>query len=277
MNFVQFITTRRFLKHFLLSIAIVVVLIWAILMLLKVYTRHGETIKVPNVVGMNMSQLNTLETIKYFNVEVIDSVYDYRKKPGTIVSQIPPVNSVVKKGRTVYISVISTLPDQVKMPALVDLSLRQAKALLQTYDLQLGTVRKLPDMAKNAVLRVTFQGKVIKPGTLINKGSLIDLYVGSGQGSAVNIPFFIGMSRAEALSEIDRLGLVLGNEDFAGSSDEDNAKVFEQSPGYAFGKRVTAGTSINLTYKTDNDLNFDEYINHLEIDTVKVQEDSDNN
>lgn len=273
MNFIQFITTRRFLKHFLLSVGIVVVLLWAILMLLKIYTRHGETVKVPNVVGMNLAHLSELETIKYFNVEVIDSVYDYRKKPGTIVSQIPPQNSIVKKGRTVYISVISTLPDQVKMPALVDLSLRQAKALLQTYDLQLGTVRKLPDMAKNAVLRVTYHGKVIKPGTLIDKGSFIDLYVGSGQGSAVNIPFFIGMSRAEALSEIDRLGLVLGNEEFSGSSDEDNAKVFEQSPGYAFGKRVSAGTSISLIYKTDNDLNFDEYINNLEIDTVRADDE----
>ena len=158
------------------------------------------------------------------------------------------------------------------MPALVDLSLRQAKALLQTYNLQLGTVRKLPDMAKNAVLRVTYQGKVIKPGTMINKGSYIDLYVGSGQGRAVNLPFFIGMSRVEALSEIDRLGLIIGNEEFAGSSSEDNARVFEQSPGYLFGKRIAAGASVHLTYKTDNDLNFDDYINTLEIDTVKVEE-----
>lgn len=272
MNFVQFITTKRFLKHFLLSVAIFIALFWILMMVLKLYTRHGETVKVPNVIGMNLMQLSELETIKYFKVEVIDSIYDYKKKPGTIVSQVPPKDSPVKKGRTIYLSVISYLPEQVKMPALVDLSLRQAKALLQTYNLQLGTVRKLPDMAKNAVLRVTYQGKVIKPGTMINKGSYIDLYVGSGHGNAVNLPFFVGMSRDEALSEIDRLGLIIGNEEFAGSSSEDNARVFEQSPGYLFGKRIAAGASVHLTYKTDNDLNFDDYINSLEIDTVKVEE-----
>jgi len=272
MNFIQFVTTRIFLKQLAYSVLITVVLVWIVLLVLKMYTRHDQIAVTPNLVGLNMNQVNQLEASKEFEMFVIDSIYDYRKTPGTIISQDPQPGTKVKPGRAVYLSLVSFIPEQINMPALVDLSLRQAKALMQTYGLKLGSIRIIPDMAENAVLKFTVNGKSVKPGTPVLKGSIVDLIVGSGKGAGQPaIPFLIGKTRAEAFSTLTKLGLFVGTETFSGSSDSLNALVYQQLPEFIYGKKIAPGTNFTLIYKTDNDLNFEEYINELVIDTLKTE------
>jgi eukaryotic-like serine/threonine-protein kinase len=269
MNFIQFITTKRFVKHFALSLLITLVLSWIILAFLKQYTKHGASAVVPSFVGLSLSELNNFEASHDFDIAIVDSVYDYTKKGGTIVSQDPLPSSKVKPGRTIYLSVVAYLPEQVKMPALVDLSLRQAKALLQTYGLKLGFVKIVPDPAKNAVIQATYKGRGIQSGTAISKGSPIDLYVGSGTGgNEASIPFIIGKTRQEAISELVHLGLVLGSETYENGADSLNAKVYTQTPMYVYGKKIATGSSINLTYRSGDSFDFEDYIQNLVIDTV---------
>ncbi len=270
MNFVQFITTRSFLKHFLISLIITLVIAWITLMILKQYTRHGETAIVPKFVGLTYDQALQLETSSDFEFVVVDSIFDMTKKGGTILMQDPPPNSVVKPGRIIYISVVSTVPEKVKMPDLVDLSLRQAKALLETYGLRLGNVSVIPDIAKNMVLRMSHTGSSIKPGTPIDKGSTIDLAVGSGAGSgSLQVPFLIGKTRAEAQIELQRLGLLVGDETFS-DGDSLDARVYQQNPGYAYGRMINSSSRINITYRSASDFDFDTYIREMVIDTIET-------
>jgi beta-lactam-binding protein with PASTA domain len=269
MNFIQFITTRRFLKHFGASVIITIALAWIILSLLKQYTLHGKTVVVPSFIGMDLNTLDKMETVKDFDILVVDSVFDYSKKGGIVVFQDPLPKSSVKPGRTIYLSVTSFSPEQTKVPALVDLSLRQAKALLQTYGLKLGFISVIPDPAKNAVIRASCNGRTLQTGALISKGSIIDLFVGSGiGGDNIAIPFLIGKSRTEAISEIASLGFELGSENFDIHSDTLNARVFMQNPMFVFGKSIPPGTSIDLEYRSDDSFDFESYIRTLEIDTL---------
>jgi beta-lactam-binding protein with PASTA domain len=278
MNFIQFITTRRFLKHLVYSILLFLVLTWITLTILKLYTRHNQIAVTPNYVGLMIDQVNSLESSKEFDIVIVDSIYDYTRKPGSVISQDPVPGTKVKPGRAVYLSLISYVPEKVSMPALVDLSLRRAKALLQTYGLKLGSVRIIPDMAKNAVLKVTVNGKTIKPGTMIRKGSVIDLIVGSGSGGGQPaIPFLIGRTRESAISELLRLGFSIGDESFGGGSDSATALVYEQTPMYVYGKRIPSGTTFSLTYKSGDQFDFDEYIRNLVIDTLKTESPNQNN
>ena len=234
------------------------------------YTRHNQVALTPNYVGLQMNQIQSLESSKDFELIVVDSIYDYTRKPGSVISQDPLPETKVKPGRAIYLSLVSYMPEQVSMPALIDLSLRRAKALLQTYGLKLGSIRIVPDIAENAVLKVTVNGKVVKPGTQIRKGSIVDLIIGSGSGgNQASIPFLIGKTRESALGELLRLGFVVAGESYSGDSDSSNAQVYSQTPVYVYGKRVNAGTSFSLTYKSGIDFNFDEYINTLKIDTIQ--------
>ena len=272
MNFIQFITTRRFVKHLAYSILLFIVILWITFTLLKMYTRHNQVALTPNYVGLQMDQVQSLESSKDFELIVVDSIYDYTRKPGSVISQDPLPETKVKPGRAIYLSLVSYMPEQVSMPALIDLSLRRAKALLQTYGLKLGGIRIVPDIAENAVLKVTVNGRVVKPGTQIRKGSIVDLVIGSGSGgNQAAIPFLIGKTRESALGELLRLGFVVAGESYSGDCDSTNAQVYEQTPLYVYGKRVDAGTSFSLTYKSGIDFNFDEYINTLVIDTIQPE------
>lgn len=268
MNFIQFITTRRFLKHLAYSILLFIVIAWVTLMILKMYTRHDQVAVTPNFVGLSMEQVNSLETSKDFELVIVDSIYDYTRTPGSVISQDPLPDTKVKPGRSIYLSLVSYVPEQVSMPALTDLSLRRAKALLQTYGLKLGSVRVVADMAENAVLKVTVNGRTVKPGTPIRKGSIVDLVIGSGKGAGeAAIPFLIGKSREAARIELSRLGFVISDEFYAEGCDSTNARVYEQTPVYIYGKRIVGGTGFSLTYKSEN-FNFDDYISKMIIDTI---------
>ena len=271
MNFIQFITTRRFLKHLAYSILLFIVIAWITLMILKMYTRHDQVAVTPNFVGLSMDQVNSLETSKDFELVIVDSIYDYTRTPGSVISQDPLPDTKVKPGRSIYLSLVSYVPEQVSMPALTDLSLRRAKALLQTYGLKLGSVQVVADMAENAVLKVTVNGRTVKPGTPIRKGSVVDLVIGSGKGTGdAAIPFLIGKSREAARIELTRLGFVISDEFYAEDCDSTNARVYEQTPIYIYGKRIVGGTGFSLTYKSEN-FNFDDYINKMVIDTIATE------
>lgn len=272
MNFIQFITTRRFLKNLAYSILLFIVIAWITLTILKMYTRHDQVAITPNYVGLMMDQVNLLESSKTFDLVIIDSIYDYTRKPGSVISQDPLPQTKVKPGRSIYLSLVSYMPEQVSMPALTDLSLRRAKALLQTYGLKLGSIRIVPDIAENAVLKATVNGKVVKPGTPIHKGSVVDFIIGSGIGEGQHtIPFLIGKTRESVLSELTRLGFGVGNESYSGECDSTNAQVYEQDPVYVYGKHIDAGTIFSLTYKSGSEFNFDEYINNMVIDTIQPE------
>jgi len=233
------------------------------------YTRHDQIAVTPNLVGLSMDQVNSLELSKSFELVIVDSIYDYTRKPGSVISQDPQPETKVKPGRSIYLSLVSYVPEQVSMPALTDLSLRRAKALLQTYGLKLGSIRVAADMAKNAVLKVTVNGRTVNPGTPIRKGSVVDLVIGSGTGSGQTaIPFLIGKARDEARMELTRLGFTIADEFYSEGCDSTNARVYEQTPVYIYGKRIAGGTGFSLIYKSGENFNFDEYITKMVIDTI---------
>ena len=182
MNFIEFIKTKLFLRHFILSVVLSAAIITIILTMLKGYTHHGESYVVPSLVGLLPEQIEQLETINNFEVLIIDSVFDSRQPKGTVLIQEPVAGAHVKKSRKIYLTTVAVLPEQIKMPNLVDLTLRQAKATIETYGLRLGEINYVPDIATNAVLAQSYKGRAIEPGDELLKGSVIDLKVGEETG-----------------------------------------------------------------------------------------------
>lgn len=270
MNLVQFITTKTFLKHFGVALLIVILLSWAVLSSLKLYTHHGESVDVPDYMGLTMNKIKNLESSRDLEVVIVDSVYDVTKPRGSVISQDPLPNSHVKANRKIYLTLIATMPEQISMPDLVDLSLRQATAILQTYGLRLGGISQVPDIANNAVLRQLYRGRPIEKGKMIPKGATIDLVVGAGfGGDKVQIPFLIGKTRADALMEIRRYSLNKGTETFEQGADSLNAKVYEQDPPYAVGRYLSLGQSVNVIYRSPEEFDFDTYMQSYKVDTLK--------
>lgn len=275
MNFFQFIQTRVFIRQFVISLVIVAAAITLVLSTLKWYTHHGEAIAVPTLVGLSPDQIAQLETIDNFEIIIVDSVFDPRQPRGTVIIQDPLPGSSVKRNRKIYLTTVAVLPEQVSMPDLVDLTLRQASATLETYGLVLGNVNYVPDIAANAVLGQYYKNNEISPGTDILKGSVISLRVGQNMGGGrYQVPFLIGKSQAEAQQLLQRYYLQVGEEEFENNADPATARVYTQSPSYIRGLMLNAGQPVSLVYRDPAVFDFDEYLELMAVDTLVVDQDS---
>lgn len=172
---------RRFfgnwiVKNLLIAVGIIAVVMISAGIFLSTYTRHGEKILLPDFFGMSVAEASRIADEIGVELVVTDSVYNKRLAPGTIFSQMPKDSSYVKKGRHISIIINSIVPRKVKMPNLVDISLRQAMANLSSKGLQLGRLNyRYSGEGSNLVLEQRYRGRIVAPGQLVESGATIDL------------------------------------------------------------------------------------------------------
>src|SRR6185369_1000032 len=183
---------------------------------------------------------------------IIDSVYDPKQKPGTILRQDPEKETQVKENRIVYLYVTSVMPPMMEMPALEGLSLRQAIAKIESYGLK-AEVKMVPHPYKNVVVQQLFKGNEIKAGTRIKKGSTITITVGKGTTSeTVVLPDCIGLTFNDAKNKLLALALQVGQivvDKAIGDTGE--ARVYRQTPMPAKDRELSTGARVDL-YITDD-------------------------
>lgn len=226
---------------------------------LKVFTRHGESVTVPNLQGLATNEVSDFLAERNLQVLIIDSIYDLKRPKGTVVDQDPRPDAQVKRGRTIYITVNAYNPPTILMPTLVDLSQRQALAVLESYGLKLGNMSYIPDACRNCVLKQVYKGKDIQAGTPIEKGSRIDLVLGQGESNEKTIvPSLIGFTREQAINTLQQAFLNIGAEIYdAGivtSSDSAKARVYKQSPIRMNDYPVSLGSPVDLWFTLDTNL-----------------------
>jgi beta-lactam-binding protein with PASTA domain len=246
-NFFNFIKSKTFLKHLVVSLALLFLLLWVVFKWLDVYTHHGELIEVPDFTGVKIADLNTFVQDKRLKYVVIDSVYDPKGPKGVVIRQEPEKKINVKENRTVYLYVTTILPPQVTMPKLKDRSLRQAASILETYGLKLGRPRYVSDQCANCVLEQLIKGKKVEPGTQIPKGTVVELVVGKGlSNEKVIVPNLIGLTYMQALEKLSDFSLNEGAVRFDQHTDSLKARVYRQIPAPSKEENVNMGSSIDL-------------------------------
>ncbi len=249
-DFILFVKSKRFRIHFIISLAVGALILWVSFTSLGNYTHHGETISVPDFSTIKTDDLDKFIADKELRYEIIDSVFESSVDGGAVIRQDPEKGSDVKKGRIIYLTVSSKLPPLVKMPNLVDASMRQALALLESYGLKAGKRDFKPDPCVNCVLAQMIKGKKIEPGTMIPKGTVVDIVLGKGQeGELMGVPCLIGLTRQEAADKLAESGMSEGSvvcTDCKTSADKEKAKVTRQSPGCSSENLINPGTAIDL-------------------------------
>ena len=258
LNFVSFITSKVFFKHLVIISLVFVMLVALASIGLSIYTAHGDKISMPDLRGMTMEQVVEASSDYNFEFKIVDSMYIPEQKKGTVIDLTPKPGFSIKKNRVVFLTMNSVNPEFIKMPDLVNTSLRQAKSTMESYGLQLGRLHYKPDFAENYVLKQIYRGKNINPGSKIPKGSKIDLVLGlgEGEGKSVPVPDLIGMSYSSALAAISSGKLNLGARVFQLEiktfSDSLDAVVWKQDPP-ASGQELQPGSIIDIWLKKEND------------------------
>jgi beta-lactam-binding protein with PASTA domain len=251
----EFLRSKTFLLNVLLAFALVAAILFGTYYWLGAYTNHNETIVVPDIKGRKWQTLEKELALKNLRLQIADSSSFIVDQPGgLIIEQDPAPGSRVKENRTVYVTVSKIVPPQVKMPAIIDVSDRQAEAILLSYGLKTGMRTFKPDLAKNAVLQAECKGKVLQPGDEVPKGSVIDLVLGDGFGSTdLQVPPLVNLTYEEALFSLKASGLVAGSVNFDNNvSDTLNAVVYRTVPEAGDTTMLKQGQSIDLYLKKGN-------------------------
>lgn len=248
---------------------ITIVLIWALFIWISMFTNKGEAVVVPDFTGIQTNQLEQFAAKYHLEFEVVDSVFFDGKPKGSVVSQTPLPNTKVKAWRKVYLTVVSFQPEKMPMPNFKDLSLRQAKSMVETYGLKLDSFRYVPSQFKDAVLDQYYRGRPIAPGAPIIKGSVIELIIGDGmrQGN-MDVPFLYGMTIDEAQNIMITYSLKMGETVFE-DCDSATGRVYKQTPEAVKYAVIKTGEKIDLYFKSADDVDFEALLEQKAKDTIK--------
>ena len=176
----EFFKKHYILKHFLLLVIIVVLLFIGLIFWLDNYTRHNEQKLVPDVIGMMEENAATLIYSRELNYEIVDSVYRVGAFPGAIVDQDPKANAFVKKERKIYLIINAKSAQKTPLPEVVDLSLRQAQALLNGANFKIKEIVYVPSDYRDLVLEVIYNEEKVNAGDEIPTFSELVLHIGDG-------------------------------------------------------------------------------------------------
>lgn len=108
---------------------------------MEIYTHHGESVEVPQLVGMQENdayyKLNQLD----LHGVVVDSAYNKNLPAGAILEQVPTAGRKVKSGREIFLTINTERRPTTALPDIADnSSLREAQAKLSAIGFKLGPV-----------------------------------------------------------------------------------------------------------------------------------------
>jgi beta-lactam-binding protein with PASTA domain len=183
MSFFRFIKSKSFLKQ----IAFAIVGLFAFVFLLKwwlgITTNHDQKIEVPDLNRMSLSNVQTTLEALDLGFIVIDSASynpDYPKR--SVIEQTPEAGSFVKEKRKIYLTLNPSKYRDVTIPDVNGRTKRQAISQLQSIGFAIGEFSYIPDIGKDVVRGLQFEGRELKPGEKLPKNSVIDLVLGDGEG-----------------------------------------------------------------------------------------------
>lgn len=251
MQIKEFFTSRIFLKNFGIAVLLTILLIWLTMIMLSVYTNKGENISTPDLKGLNINQVKSLISKSKLRLAIEDTVFRKDVQPGSVVLQNPAAGHKIKPNRVVYITLASSMPEQVEVPKLTDVSIRQAMVLLESKGFAVGNIESRPSEFNDLVLEQKHNGATILPGSRLDNGSTIDLVVGKNMaGGETTIPnlatLTLNVARDTLKSRSLTIGSIIYDPSVRTPDDTLNAVIWKQMPLPDSTIRVMPGISVDL-------------------------------
>lgn len=210
-KWIENITRKPLWVNMLAALGVLLMFLLIFFATLSWLTGHGKIQRVPSITGQNiLAATKTLEAAG-FDVVIQDSVFIDTLAKQAVVRQIPDAESMVKNGRTIYLTINRTVAPQVEMPNLAGFSVKSAEMYLISLGLRMGEISYRPDIARNAVLEQLLGDRSIAPGTKIPIGTVINFVLGSGEGMGdIEVPQLVGLTFEAGKMMLQTMNINLG-------------------------------------------------------------------
>ena len=240
MKIIKFIFSKFFWINLLLAFAALYGVFYYTMDNLDKYTNHNIKIEVPNLLGIQINDLNdNLEELD-LRYEIRDSIYSENHPMGMIIQQDPKPHSnnfpnYIKPNRNLYLTIVKrqeiykTIPDLMSNVYSKNIGKSKLEMLGFKVDLE---IRNHKDRDK--VLEIRFDDQIVKAGRKLLKGSTLKLIYGSGdKGKPIELPDFRGMNIYLATNKANEIGLELEinyNDSVFDFKDSNRAVIYSQYP-----------------------------------------------
>ncbi len=254
------------IKSLSITVALIIALIptlWGLLDFAAGQIRNRyKTITVPNLYQMSYDEAKELIEGMGLVISIDSELVNDSYNEGTVLSQSPSGDSVVRPGTTIKVNISRKNPGT-NVPEVRNMDLAEAKAKIESYGLTVGSVSEIYSDTVKA-------GKVISTnpvaGTTLRRGSAVNITVSKGESGGGSELFrinVVGMKLDDAIKAITSKGCkytVNYREDY--NSGIDRGCVLSQSPSGQ--DEVTKGTEYVLTVRST--INEEEQYINLVID-----------
>jgi beta-lactam-binding protein with PASTA domain len=165
------------------------------------------------------------------------------------VDQYPAAHTRVKKGHMIHLTTNATNPEKITVPRVQNTAYRQTLQTLEARGFRIGRLEFVPSEFPNLVLGLKHNRQNISDGTLLPKGSVIDIILGNDpEKPFLPIPSVTGKTHKEAVDILRKAYFNIGKTIPDGSIDRKAntavAIVCQQNPETGFS--VRRGSNIDL-------------------------------
>ncbi len=237
----SFYERHHIISHIILIGIVGIALIIALYIGLKIGTRHGNTIAVPNYLGMSVDDVRTHAKREGLEIVVRDSVFDSDVAGGVVVDQLPKLSTkrtvTVKPGRKIYVTINAYNRRMVDVPYVAKQTLRQALNQLERAGLSIEKLNYEPNLTStDYVVRQSIEGREISPSTAVKVPYATGVTLGvtyRRDEQYTVVPRLVGMRLSQAKSTVWDRGLnikeVIYDATVTDFKQRREAKVYKQS------------------------------------------------
>ena len=182
MSFVKFLISKSFFKNTIFIILISGLFLISLIFFLKITTKHGDFIVVPNLEGRTVTQID--DQLSELNLKYVISDsgnYNPEFKVNSVLDQLPKANSKVKEGRKIYLTVNASDFEMVEIPKVTRITVRQARKTIESLGFIFGDIEYIDDIARDEVISIFNDGVELNEGDFLKRTSVIDFKLGNGK------------------------------------------------------------------------------------------------
>ena len=182
MSVLKYLFSKSFLKTSFRIIITALLFFLILVLFLRLNTRHGDFIVVPDLIGKNIQEfeleLNELD-LQYI---ISDSGnYNPEFKINSVLDQLPKANSKVKQGRKIYLTLNASDFEMIEIPKITRITVRQARKTIESLGFVFGEIEYVDDIARGEVISISHEGNELNEGDLLKRTSVIDFKLGNGK------------------------------------------------------------------------------------------------
>ena len=182
MSVLSYLFSKSFFKTIFRITLTGVILFIVLIVFLRLNTRHGEFILVPDLVGKNIDEFQSVLVELDLQYIISDSGnYNPEFKINSVLDQIPKANAKVKQGRKIYLTLNASDFEMIEIPGITGTTVRQARKTIESLGFIFGEIEYVDDIARDEVISISHLGNEILEGDYLKRTSIIDFKLGNGK------------------------------------------------------------------------------------------------